>query len=426
MVDALAEKIEIQDKQPQPQLNPPLIQTSPAQREELIGEQQELAVQAARDALLALAKDGLHDIDAIVSLDSRRESLHRIFSSWDTLDDSQKMKGLSSARELFQQRIGDAEAFFAEFGEELLAAVGLPFEAVVEQWKKNTYHPDYKKDYDLAVVKNIKNILLLEETSLGATEALYEKFFIANFGKFPVEVLRHQFEEMDNSNLPYGVVLEAAADYNGTTLEYNSLVTLKNVSDSLKGRFAMRIFEIESRTDLARSFLSCEQRYGNGAGHPDNKIEFLIVDAHSNEDGFQLGKEDDSSGQQVLETVDFLEGEGIQRSIPRFLKENATIILLGCNTAAGDENIAQRISNYGTIVYAHNNGIVGADISADVNEQNEIKFSVTYNEDEDRKALATVYRNGERSRAPAGKRLRVGVGNVINRLGLRWNIPEES
>lgn len=218
---------------------------------------------------------------------------------------------------------------------EVLTQCHLPLE-LTDIWEKSAAKPDQKgTTVEQAIVRNITAITQLEHTRPGACELLYKEFGIADFGRYPTQLLETQCEEAGSSNKPYGVVLFPRNDWNGAF--YGDNLALNELFEELHGEFGLRVVECEGKMDVARALIDLNRRYNpaDGSGH---KISLAIIGGHGTENSIRFGGDDD---RHALFTED-LQGRGVQRT-SEFFKDNPTFILVSCSTGA-DKGIGQKLS----------------------------------------------------------------------------------
>ncbi len=219
--------------------------------------------------------------------------------------------------------------------QEVLSKHHLPLE-LLDIWKKSaTCLGQEGTTLDQAIEKNISSIIELEHLQSGTCELLYRDFGIADFGRYPIQLLSAQYEEADNISNPYGVVIFPRNDWNGAF--YQNRFELNQLYEKLQGGFNLRVMECEGKIDVARALIEFNKRYNplDGNGH---KISLAIIGGHGTQDSIRFGGDDE---RHALFTQDF-QGRGVQRT-SEFFEENPTFILVSCSTGA-DKGIGQKLS----------------------------------------------------------------------------------
>jgi len=206
-----------------------------------------------------------------------------------------------------------------------ISRVNLEEGKIIDAWKRSIPSAMFSE----IVGRNIYTLKKLEDERPGAAKILYKKFGIADFGRYRVEMLIRQYDEIKETKKPYGIVLYPRDDNNGAF--YESSEILNKVSMELKEKgFALRIIECESKQNIARRLIAMNKEYG--------KMLFAIVGGHGTEDSIVFGGE---GKEHKLYKEDLL-GRGVRRS-SKFFVDNPTIILISCLTGA-EGGIAQKLS----------------------------------------------------------------------------------
>lgn len=236
-----------------------------------------------------------------------------------------------------------------------------------------------------AVRENLKSIIELESKKPGAAKFLYKEFGIADFGRYPVDLLLKQYEEADNIKNPYGVVIFPRNDWNGAFYETGR--KLKSLLVGLENHnFSLRVFECEGKFGVARALLKLNKKYNppDGSGH---KISLAIIGGHGTENSIQFGGKGESNSLYLED----LTGKGAQKT-NKFFEENPTIILVSCSTGV-DKGIGQKLSK---VLGAR---VIAPMVPTNVNEfrvskRLDIKprFNVIYNKDD----AKSVFVGGEK------------------------------
>jgi len=189
------------------------------------------------------------------------------------------------------------------------------------------------------IAKNTKSVIRLEKVCPGIVENLYKKYGITEFGRYPDEMLVKQYENMDNEEDPYGIVIFPKDDWNGA-FHMNVAVFRDLMGDMEKNpdleKYLIRIFECGTKMDVAKAFLKLDQQFGE-----KHKISFAIVGGHGSRTSINLGNIKNGYSRSHLFSDD-LDGSGARR-LKDFFEPNATIILSSCSTGQ-KEGIAQTLS----------------------------------------------------------------------------------
>jgi hypothetical protein len=251
---------------------------------------------------------------------------------------------------------------------------------IVDKWSKTKTFAERdeqgSKIYEESYVRNMKAAERLEQSMPGASEKLFKKFGIANFDRYEPEVLLRQLE-MENKDVPYGVVVFPEFDYNGAFFQNKDKLE-KMRKQLLEGGHEIRIVEAASQFEMAKRLNGFNKKYApNG-----NKIEFLILGGHGTKSSVQLGEDkfidaymdeippplpnDNMSDEDYQKAVEEWQknsenekkynsksrdtifaddlkeggGRGIRRAANEWLEKNAPIVFVSCSTGA-EGGIAQ-------------------------------------------------------------------------------------
>ncbi|MFA6552678.1 MAG: hypothetical protein WCT19_04240 [Candidatus Paceibacterota bacterium] len=274
--------------------------------------------------------NSLHYIKHILALGNPEQVRHATEILIDATKTSQDAEHFPALAATFFQS-SNLESYGLEFINPFLEKVRLPKTEILASWKVS--RGANKTEY--AVYQNLKTIIDLEKIRPGASEFLYDEFGIADFGRYPVELLMMQVDEFESLDLPYGVIIYPRNDWNGAFYEDKDV--LKDFMEELQGQFSLRVAECESKMDIARILIKLNKHYNpdDGMGH---KISLLILGGHGTEDSIQFGGRDERHSLFMND----LFGGGVQKT-NRFFEENPTIILSSCSTGA-EGGIGQELS----------------------------------------------------------------------------------
>ncbi len=176
-----------------------------------------------------------------------------------------------------------------------------------------------------AVGRNIETIEILEKKRPGIALFLYKEYGITHFRRYPEELLLSNYDNHENKDSSYGVVIMADHDYNG------ALAVQTHLKDLLKkagDEYLIRVAEVKSRLGLAKRLIDFEGKYG--------KIAFLVGGAHGSPNFIELGSS--KGGALMKRTIDDL-----GTSWKNLFVENPDIVLISCSTGE-PEGLGQSIS----------------------------------------------------------------------------------
>ncbi len=224
-----------------------------------------------------------------------------------------------------------------------ISGYGLDPDTVFSAWQKAS---DWEVIQDV-YIWNLTVMDELEEKEPGSLKALHQRFNLINFGRYSPVALERQYREMDNSELPYGLLVVSRSDYNAGF--YGLYDHIEDLSDQLEDNgYHLRICETGEKAGVYKNISKCNRLYGQQG---DNLIEFLILAGHGTPEQVQFG---DKKYRCMIMRYDFIPGELGEENEPRreeivsktksYLADEPQIVLLSCSTGKGDENIAASIA----------------------------------------------------------------------------------
>ncbi len=249
----------------------------------------------------------------------------------------------------------------------LLEFFGLPVEKAVSAWNSSRSELSVGDHYMLKIWEyNLRELISLEVSQPGITSYLYSNFGILDFDRYPREILLDQYENRNNSETPYGVVLYPYNDHNGAFYNRQPLNGLH--SDLRKIGLNLRVYECADKLSVISAL--------NRARHAYGKISFAVIGGHGTEHSIQFGQ--GNSRNNLLSSEDILRS-GASTVTQAFI-DDPTIILVSCSTGA-EKGIGQEISDLGATVIAPNMPTTLKDISV-VGHSGKLQFTAEYSQDE--------------------------------------------
>lgn len=199
--------------------------------------------------------------------------------------------------------------------------------------------------------RSLQTMLVLERHETGVAKTLLNEFGIRDFGRYPIEMLRAQYDERDNRDLPYGIIMYPFSDWNGA-FTYDAHI-FRSLLEQLNGRQLVRIVEGASRREMTKRLIALNARYApanrlhpeindaNDQTQPGHRISWAIVGGHGEKFSIQLGPSHDDDTEWDI--VDFVgDNYGITRALKIF-DDNPSIVLASCSTGQ-EEGIGQQMS----------------------------------------------------------------------------------
>ena len=215
---------------------------------------------------------------------------------------------------------------------------------------------------------NLYSLFEIENARPGIARLLWKEFGILDYGRYPTELLVRQFDEFENINSPYGIVIYPRYDHNGAFNGDRGLLFELTVNVVGNGHL-LRVIEVGDRRELARNLIKLDKRYGS-----NQKISFAIIGGHGEKDGIVFGNESSRI------PIEDLTGRGHIKS-RNFFNEQPTLILFSCSTGAKG-GFAQELSKlWGVKVIAPDKPTHASSIDIKV-INNQLDFKVDYGEKE--------------------------------------------
>ncbi|HLD79963.1 MAG TPA: hypothetical protein VJA18_05380 [Candidatus Nanoarchaeia archaeon] len=212
----------------------------------------------------------------------------------------------------------------------ILEGHGLDGEEILRSWLQ-TGKPGERK-----LLENMGAVLRLEKRKPGVTKVLFDEFNIRNFGRYPVEALLSQAEELDDRTTPYGMLIYPLADWNQAFFE--DVGTIGHLyRQLLQLGYNLRISESENKLDLVHSLNRARKRFG--------PMQFAVIGGHGDRDHIEFGRNDRGN----LSVEDF-STKGARATSLAFV-DDPTIVLISCSTGQKG-GVAQQISQLGGEVIA--------------------------------------------------------------------------
>lgn len=187
-----------------------------------------------------------------------------------------------------------------------------------KDWDYIDANPDiFKKEISYNEILNAHKVMReLEEEIPGSVKYLHETLGITNFQRYPKELLIDQLKEPD-PNKALALLAFAKEDHNGAFDQQKPI--WQSVYEEQGGKYNFRVCESGSGFSLARQFLRARNDFGK-------EISEIFLNAHGNEEGFDLGEE-------------FVGVASMQDFTERFdgvIADNAEIIANSCSAGVAE------------------------------------------------------------------------------------------
>lgn len=252
-----------------------------------------------------------------------------------------EMLGLSpllwsaALRELHSPTYCSARNLSHELVDETLEHFGFSYTELLNAWREGRCQalPNAPADYatqhfDSIVRDNLRTIQRLESHTPGSAVALRKQFGLRNLSRYPLQLLVQQYQERDDADLPYGVMIYSTYDHNDALYVYNlhdKLLTLHKAAQ--EAGFGLRLYECASITGVARALLSAKHTY-------HRKLGFIVGVGHGWEEGVTLSKREDDRSSLTVDDLWMTAYDNPKRRerYRELFALGATGALFSCNT----------------------------------------------------------------------------------------------
>lgn len=240
-------------------------------------------------------------------------------------------------------------SYFQQEGENqiqtFLERHNLKFEDIYPAWSLSTTTTSGKvflskeekvMPFNEVVEANLRRIQEVDRVNSGACKWLRDEWGVKDFGRYPADMLKMQYERRDDVSRPYGVIIMPRSDWNGA-FYYNRFL-FRDLLEEVQGDFNLRVAECEGKVELIWYLRKFNEKY-NAKDGKGQKISLMVLGGHGTENTITFGRSYKKS--------DVLKIDDLERAVsnePReYLEENPTFILASCSTGA-DKGIGQKLS----------------------------------------------------------------------------------
>lgn len=194
---------------------------------------------------------------------------------------------------------------------------------------------------------NFIAMYMLEAKREGITQVLHDQFGIKVFGRYPAEILINQYDQRDNAEQPYGLVVTPRHDYSGAF--YDLKETLRTLNSRLEGNHLLRVVEATGPADLIKKLANLHRRYWLKPGTSRHKISFGLLGGHGSPVRIVLGDYNENGVLSLFNLKSYI--QGINRLHPLiFFEKGATVILNSCSTGV-EGGMAQHLANTTGLIF---------------------------------------------------------------------------
>lgn len=229
--------------------------------------------------------------------------------------------------------------------------------------------------------ENIWIIADLERQRPNIAKTLHEQFNISLFQRYPQEMLIEQFDQRDNTVMPYGVMVSAINDDAEVFQSVGPQIFMGMMhSELLKLGYTLRVCEAGTEDKLKEAFEGYSKRYGI------KSASFGVIMGHGSPERIVMNWEHPRYPNRVIRKQSFQGGAPWKFSA--FMKAESTLVLVSCSTGA-ENGIAQEISKQGLIVIGPDREANILGISIEKNADGMPVFRIPYLH-----AKTNTYKNG--------------------------------
>lgn len=165
------------------------------------------------------------------------------------------------------------ENLFSKLGEETINDLIMGWESISDScvFEEDGGTKNFSILYARTILDNIEEIKKIgdekfenpEQSGVDLIKKLSDpsKFGIVNFKRYPIDILRNMYENLDNSGKPWIGIVAPYSDWNGAFQDSSFISDLYN---HYKGTHTFRIFEDGNVFNLTKNLLRAEKKYGLG------------------------------------------------------------------------------------------------------------------------------------------------------------------
>lgn len=228
---------------------------------------------------------------------------------------------------------------------------------------------------------NLEAIIDLESIRPDISKVLLDEFNIRVFHKYPPEVLLAQYDQRNDNNIPYGIMVNSITDHNEALSSLSMEGLMKSIhGEAQKNGFGIRIYEGGSEEDVKEYFDRSNQRYGI------KTPQFALISGHGTPDSIQMNWDNPKQPSRTIRQQSF-QGEPLLR-FTDYMRDDSTLVLISCSTGV-EGGIAQEISKQGLTVMGPDRDAAASDISVSKDVGELFNIHMFY-----RGAKTNTYRNG--------------------------------
>lgn len=214
---------------------------------------------------------------------------------------------------------------------------------LIQRWKMVGGKKSEKTmGFQEAYARNLETLYKLKQVSPRAPGELFERYGIAHFGRYTVDMLESQYRQRGLQR-KYGIVVFPYADHSGAF--FADKIKLDQLREDLqRNGYALRVVEAGSRSEVAKRILRLDQAYGTSERGEGHKITFAIIGGHGTKESIQFGDAGKRGDEIRLEDIS---GDRLTHGAKKFFEAGASIVLFSCNTGAKEGIANEMLERYG-------------------------------------------------------------------------------
>ncbi len=211
----------------------------------------------------------------------------------------------------------------------ILVKYGFDSDEILKTWCGS--YSDYRPQPQIE--RNMDKVFGLEDKRPGIARLLYEEFGIRNFERYLDSILLAQFDEFEEVEKPYGVMIQATDDYNGAFALLPNYSIWEKMFNQIKDRYSFRVVEVKTKIDVVRRLISLNRKYGE-----HHKISFAFIGGHGSYFSIRFSGDHPRGNLVYSDLTD--KGSG---KVGDFFELNPTIVMISCSTGV-EGGIGQKLS----------------------------------------------------------------------------------
>lgn len=274
---------------------------------------------------------------------------------------------------------------------------GLPSAKIFTAWMdsfssawKNQDSFSRRDHFSKIINGNLETLKTAENLKPGISKVLFEEYGITNFGRYPIETLISQYEEKDNKESKYGIIIFPESDWNGCF--YNQTKIIRKTINRLKEKNILtRVVECKSIVRIYNYLDKFNKKYNRGG---DNKILYAIIGGHGSPNSITFGEKGAEKIRRLTKPIFLdltrrqkfheLKSSKIKKGMAKtklFFDKESPITLFSCSTGvpSGIGQLASKFMN--RVVSGPREDASPQDINISFDNKSVPRFKINYVDD---------------------------------------------